>query len=264
MLASEMCSGKTAVAEAILGYELSQPDSKACYVSPLKAITHEKFSSWSEAPEFKRVGLALLAGDSKVGTSVLDSSGLILATIESLDIRLRKKQTWTTRLNALIFDEAHLLGDSSRGTEAEAMLMNLASLNRDCRIVLLSGTLNNVHQLATWLKKLNGKKTHFIKSGWRPVHLEKKVAVVKPNGFFEMIMNEVMANPYDKMLVFVHSKKLGVSITKQLIDEGIGAAFFSADLTKPKRLAMASKFKNSNSGLNVLIATSALGMGVDL
>ena len=61
VISANMASGKTAVAEAIMGYEIHH--GKCIYVSPLRSIGTEKYTSWKEHPTFSSHPILLLDGD---------------------------------------------------------------------------------------------------------------------------------------------------------------------------------------------------------
>lgn len=80
----------------------------------------------------------------------------------------------------------------------------------------------------------------------------------------EHIFDLISESEYQKLLVFVHSKKQGEMIVRTLLDSGIQCAFYHADLDKKRKERIASRFRDDVSGLDVLVATSALGMGLNL
>lgn len=264
---SSTASGKSAIAEAIMGYELcTSQESKAIYVSPLKAIGHEKFEQWQRHPTFENYDCLLVSGDTKAMPAEFEQARLVVSTVESLAIRCRNCDKWLQQARALIFDEAHLLNDAQRGAGAEAMIMALGTINPNCRIICLSGTMSNYIEIAKWLKSCNGKKTYFVKSDWRPTELVKKVEVVEGyNEQYEKVLQ--MARELDsngKMLAFVHSKANGEKLCEYLKKNGIRNAFYNASLRPSIRGKMLEDFRNEYSDLNVLVCTSSLGMGVTL
>lgn len=264
VLASTVASGKTAVAEAVMGYELHSSESSiAVYASPLKALSMEKYENWLRHPTFSRFHIELLDSDHHPET--FDGVRIILSTIESLDISCRSKASWLKNVSVLIFDEAHLIGSEDRGAVSEGMLMSFSRIVPDARLILLSGTMSNASELAAWVRDLNGLETSFLSSSWRPTVLEKNVEVRKSlRSQFEFICEKIKDNPYDKILIFVHSKKIGKLLQDEIRRSGSRCSFFSADLNEDDRIALLNKFKDPNSGLDVLVATSSLAMGVSL
>lgn len=266
VISSSVASGKTVNAEAIFGYELqTKPNSKTVYVSPLKALGKEKFDDWSKHPTFKKFTKVLVSSDEIVTKSDFENSRMIISTIESMNIRCRKQDKWIKDVKVFVFDEAHLFNDEHRGTGSESLLINFSLINKDCRIICLSGTLSNAKDIAKWLKNLNNKKTYCISSNWRPTQLIQKIEIA--DTLFEqekIVENICKRNPNEKILIFVHSKKIGETLCKYLKNKNIFTAFYNADLRLGIKDRMIEDFKCGYSGLDVLITTSSLSMGINL
>ena len=264
IVSTSMSSGKTAIAEAILSYELDK-GGKVCYTSPLKALSYEKYEDWKEKKEIGQHGIILLSGDNYVSNKEINKEKVVLSTVEALDVRVRKKSEWVNQLRCLIFDEAHLLGHDKRGADSEALIMGLTKLNPKCRIIFLSGTLANAKEIAKWLKKLNGKTTRFVKSDWRPCKIENKIDIYGSyNDQILKVYENINENLLEKSLIFVHSKAFGRRLVKYLLDKNISCAFYSSDLDAKRRQNIAKRFKDKEGDLDVLVSTSALGMGINL
>ena len=254
IVSASTASGKSVVAEMLIAYELSKQNTHIVYTSPLKAISNQMYDDWSKIKLFK-------FHMAHMNKSV--ENRLLLTTVEGFDVQVRKQAKFIDNISCVIFDEAHLLADNSRGANAEALIMRLTEINSKCRIVFLSGTLNNVVQIAKWIKSLNNKKTNFIKSDWRPTTLTKKV--LRSNSKEEinkLITSIITKNLYEKILIFVHSKKQGREMKTTLNSNDIYCEFYSADINNSKGKKILNDFKNSN--LDVLITTSALSMGINL
>lgn len=264
VLSSSTATGKTAVAEAIFGYELSK-GGKTAYASPLKAINDEKFLRWSRHPTFEEFPKCLLSSENRQDEKTLADSRMVISTVESLAVQCRRNALWLSGLSALVLDEAHLIGDSSRGGGCEEMLLSLTRINPSCRIILLSGTMANCKEMAAWIKSLNGKKTRFVHSEWRPAELEKSVVALKD--FHKGISSEIAkacSSIQEKTLVFVHSRKFGERICRELNDKGFKCGFYHAGLTDSRKRRLVEDFRSEWSDIRILICTSSLGAGVDL
>jgi superfamily II DNA/RNA helicase len=68
---------------------------------------------------------------------------------------------------------------------------------------------------------------------------------------------------FKKTLVFVHSKVTGGNIVKSLRAAGVRAVFHNASLSSAKRRKIEEVFNNQTSGMNICVATSTLGSGVN-
>lgn len=266
VVAGHICSGKTAIHEAIAAYELTKDkDVKIIYISPIKALANEKVNGWREDPFFKKYRLVELTSDSGVYKYELYSAKIIVATVEALNICYRRGDEWLKDVRLLTFDEAHLFDHEVRGAGAEALMMGISSMV-DCRFLLLSGTMGNVVELARWIKKLNDKQTFYIDSDWRPTKLHKHV--IEVNNYSEesnFVSKIIDADPSLKTLIFVHSKFIGEKLRKTLRNNGISCTFYHSGLTYDERNSILERFRSDAAdGLKVLISTSALSMGVSL
>jgi helicase len=63
----------------------------------------------------------------------------------------------------------HLLNDSERGPTLEVVLARLMQVNPDMQVLALSATINNVDEIAAWLK------ASYVTTEWRPVALKEGV-----------------------------------------------------------------------------------------
>ena len=268
VVSASTASGKTAIAEAIMGYELKRKDTnKVVYVSPLKAIGSEKHQEWSRHDTFREYPIALVSSDNETTQSDFENSRLIVSTVESMNLRCRARDRWVKDVAVLVFDEAHLLMDETRGSGSEALIMNITMLNPNCRIICLSGTLSNHIEIAKWLKACNGKTTRYVSSSWRPTELIKSVEIAEDlEEQQEYLLKETrrIIKDEEKMLIFVHSKVVGENLCKFLRKYNVSCAFYNAGVQKNAREKMIADFRDEYSGLNVLICTSSLGMGVTL
>lgn len=288
-------AGKTICAEMAIGQTL-QKKKKAVFLCPLKALSQEKFDSWTSEEHFlSKYNIEILTGDHKLTESKLGSirrADVIIMTSEMLDTRTRfhssPSSDWLKEVDLLVIDEAHLLA-TSRGPALEAGLMRFTSLLPKARLLLLSATMSNGEDVAKWVQFLNKKKTFFLATKWRPVALHShpisaaeslsracqilSILLAKKDRLalhltssvhLERTIAEarVSGNSEDKKtLVFVHTKKEGKKLEDTLTRQGIQAKFHNADLDKSARSKLEKEFKEN---LDVLIATSTLAWGINL
>lgn len=265
VVSATVAAGKTAIAEAIISYELSKPESKAVYVSPLKALSMEKYEEWTKHETFGQYKIALMDSDHHLEKPDLSSIQLVIATVESMNVCCRRRDEWLKKVRVLIFDEAHLFDHEKRGACSEALMMDLSQINPECRLICLSGTLSNAAQIAGWLNVLNGKSTNYVVSNWRPTTLYKKIEVLNElKDQIRFVKDKIKENPYEKFLIFVHSKRIGEILVDHLRKSGIRCGFFSANLNNEQKSELLTKFRAQYSGLQILVATSSLSMGVSL
>ena len=259
VVAAPTSAGKTVVAELLAGWALTVQRRKALFLSPLKAVTQEKYDEWQE--RFVGRNISIVTGDyqlTKKRQAELTAADLILLTSEMLDSRTRRMaqegNAWLMDAAVLVCDECHLISVESRGPALETGLVRFTDQNPAARVVLLSATMPNVEELGNWLSRLNGKHTVVIKSTWRPVphethyrpHLAgprmryRQMEEDKLQQTVQLIVEEF---PDDRFLAFVHSKATGRALLAKLKDHGVEAEFHSADLSKEDRLRIEAEFR---------------------
>jgi hypothetical protein len=97
---------------------------------------------------------------------------VLVATSEKFDLLLRNDPTVAQRLELLILDEGHLLGDDERGLRLELVLTRVRRTVPAARILLLSAVLPNPHELARWLDPAG---EHLAEVDWSPSRLRMGV-----------------------------------------------------------------------------------------
>lgn len=279
VVAAATSVGKTCIAEMLLAYTIQVQQKKGIFLSPLKAVTKEKYDSWTDPTHpFSKYNISIVTGDYVLTDARVDelkAADIILLTSEMLDSRTRnialEKNSWLLDTGTLVCDEAHLLTVEERGDNLETGLMRFTNLVKDCRVVLLSATMPNVDEIADWISKLNSRSTVCINSSWRPCVLDVHFEPFNDRGdYFQVEESKrskaiqlVTSHPTDKFLVFVHSKKLGESICRALQGYGEKVEFHSADLPLHRRVDIEKSFR-SKDGIRILVCTSTLAWGVNL
>jgi ATP-dependent DNA helicase HFM1/MER3 len=111
------------------------------------------------------------------------SSQLIITTPEKWDAITRKWRdniSLISRISLILIDEVHLLNTEERGGTLEAVVSRMKIIgkelnkNQNMRIIAVSATIPNIHDIAEWLEV---DKTNIKVFGeeYRPVALEKHV-----------------------------------------------------------------------------------------
>ena len=269
-------SGKTAMAEMVIARQFHR-GKRAVYVSPLRAVTNEKYQEWTDkAHPFSSRRVSILTGDYRSGPErekELNRAELILLTSEMLDSRSRKagneKNEWLRNVGACVVDEAHLLG-TDRGPALEVGLMRFAEESPGSRLIFLSATMPNIDEVKEWLTSLNGMATVVVDLPWRPVELRMHWVPYQHSGSsqvmderFDMV-EEIVRRHYNEggILVFVHTKRMGREMKDMLMKSGFTCEFHSGELEKKKRHDLENRFRNLE--LPVLISTSTLAWGVNI
>ena len=157
-------SGKTWIAREEIR-RLLEVGKRAWYTTPLKALTNSKYQEFGE--EFGASNVGILTGDRKENSD----APLIVGTTEiyrnQLFDALRGGED--VHVDLVIFDEAHYLGDEDRGhVWEEAIILTPPRI----RMLLLSATIGNADELASWIEEMRGVRCGVItRPGARPVPL---------------------------------------------------------------------------------------------
>ncbi len=157
-------AGKTWIAsQAIYGY-LSKGQ-RVWYASPLKALSNSIYREFCR--DFGSAQCGILTGDRKENPD----APIIVGTTEILRNQLYDTMQEGTSIGAdlVILDEAHYLSDPERGVVWEEVLIYLPDR---VRLLLLSATISNAGEIASWLQQNRGPRTRVVRSHERPVPLE--------------------------------------------------------------------------------------------
>jgi superfamily II RNA helicase len=156
-------SGKTWIAQEAIRDYLSQ-GKRIWYASPLKALSNSKFSEFSA--EFGKERVGILTGDRKENAD----APVIVGTTEILRNQLYDAMSEGTDVETdlVVLDEVHYLGDLERGVVWEEVLIYLPSR---VKLLLLSATIQNSGEIASWLMEVRGKPCEVVISEERPVPL---------------------------------------------------------------------------------------------
>jgi len=161
-------SGKTWIAREEIR-RLLESNKRAWYTTPLKALTNSKYQEFIDEFGADRVGI--LTGDRKENSE----APLIVGTTEiyrnQLFDSLRGGSDVTADL--VVLDEAHYLADEDRGhVWEEAIILTPPRI----RLLLLSATIGNAYEFASWLEEVRGITCHVITGpSKRPVPLRSAV-----------------------------------------------------------------------------------------
>lgn len=174
VLASPTASGKTLVAEFCALKHILERNGKVVYLTPLRALANEKFDEFGKYTSItkkdgRRIRAGISTGDFDGTDPWLERYDVIITTNEKADSLLRHRAKWMDEISLVIADEVHLLNDAERGPTLEVVLARLMQVNPDIQILALSATINNVDEIAEWLK------AEHVTTEWRPVPLKEGV-----------------------------------------------------------------------------------------
>lgn len=159
-VAAHTSAGKTVVAEYAIALATKHM-TKAIYTSPIKALSNQKFRDFRQT--FDEVGI--LTGDVQINP---EASCLIMTT-EILRSMLYRGADLIRDVEFVIFDEVHYVNDMERGVVWEEVIIMLPD---HVSLILLSATVPNTHEFASWVGRTKKKDIYVISTPKRPVPLE--------------------------------------------------------------------------------------------
>lgn len=168
-------SGKTYVAVEAARRAMEE-NRTVIYTSPLKALSNTKFTEFSRIFGAERVGI--LTGDRRdngqapllIMTTEILRNLLYDAAGGEIDVRL-------DTLGLVIMDESQYLADPERGVVWEETIIFCPS---QARLLLLSASIGNPHDIADWLTSIRSAPCHLIKHSKRTVPL--RAGYLHPDG----------------------------------------------------------------------------------
>ncbi len=229
VLASPTASGKTLIAELCALKHVLEKKGKVIYLSPLRALAHEKYNEFKKytstsRADGKRVSVGISTGDFDSGDSWLGRYDIIVTTNEKADSLLRHGVKWMNDISLVVADEVHLLNDGARGPTLEVVLARFIQINPEIQILALSATINNVDEIASWLE------ADYIITEWRPVLLRegvllheeiqykdgdaRKIEKKTGNTTINLVLNTIKTG--GQALVFASTRKSSVTLAKKI------------------------------------------------
>ncbi len=148
-------AGKTKSTELILRSSILSGRSRiSVIIAPFRALCQEIYNSMFE--EFLDDGdiIVSLVSDVMQDDFVLGFQGqnhILIFTPEKFDFILRHNPTFSNSVGLIVFDEAHLFDDPSRGPKFELLLASLKSrLSQDSQKILISAVMPNSEEIGEW------------------------------------------------------------------------------------------------------------------
>lgn len=159
-VAAHTSAGKTVVAEYAIALAAKHM-TKAIYTSPIKALSNQKFRDFRQT--FDDVGI--LTGD----VQIKPEASCLIMTTEILRSMLYRGADLIRDVEFVIFDEVHYVNDQERGVVWEEVIIMLPE---HVTFILLSATVPNTHEFASWVGRTKKKDIYVISTPKRPVPLE--------------------------------------------------------------------------------------------
>ena len=200
-------SGKTMPGEFAINYFHSK-GKKIIYTTPIKALSNEKFHSFTQ--KYPHISIGLITGDIKTNP---DADVLIMTTEILLNKLYQLKNSTTSfisfdmdiynELECVVFDEIHFINDENRGHVWEQTIMMMPS---HIQIVGLSATLDNPEKFAQWLEtkgelnQANDKIVYLTKKQIRAVPLIHYSFITATNGVNKAIKDKATQEEIKKII----------------------------------------------------------------
>jgi len=229
VLASPTASGKTLVAELCALKHVLEKNGRIIYLTPLRALASEKFDEFRKygnitKKDERRIRIGISTGDFDSTDPWLERYDIIITTNEKADSLLRHRAKWMDEIALVVADEVHLLNDAERGPTLEVVLARLMQVNPDIQILALSATINNVDEIAAWLK------ADHVTTEWRPVTLKEGV----------LLNDEIQYKDGDARKIEKKTKDSGINLALSTIKSGGQALVFAS--TRKSAVTLAKKF----------------------
>lgn len=245
VLASPTASGKTLIAELCSLKHVLERNGKAVYLTPLRALANEKFDEFKKyagisKADGRRVSVGISTGDFDSNDPWLGRYDIIVSTNEKADSLLRHRAKWMEDISLIVADEVHLLNEAERGPTLEVVLARLMQINPSIQILALSATINNVEEIAAWLK------AQYVITEWRPVTLKegillheeiqykdgdaRKIDRKTANPVINLVLNTIKTG--GQALVFASTRQNSVAWAKKIAD------YTAEALSKPLKRAL--------------------------
>ncbi|PSC72530.1 DEAD-box ATP-dependent RNA helicase chloroplastic isoform B [Micractinium conductrix] len=161
-------AGKTAIAEAAALHFLAG-GKRVIYTTPLKALSNQKLGEMRQ--RFGHEGAGLQTGDASLNVD----APVVVMTTEILRNQLyrvdeeegKRSRDKLQDVGLVVLDEVHYLGDPSRGSVWEEVIINLPP---HIQLLCMSATVRNPDDLGGWISQVHGE-CETIRTSFRPVPL---------------------------------------------------------------------------------------------
>ena len=172
LITTPTASGKTLVA-VIAALNVLRKGQKVVYLTPLRALTSEKFQDFRVLEELdifdRKIKVKVASSDYSSDGRSLAQADVIVLTNEKMDSLIRHRTAWVHEVGLFVSDEVHLIGERERGPTLEMMLTKIRKLYSRAQLLALSATVENSNEIARWLG------CDLVDSTWRPTKLVEGV-----------------------------------------------------------------------------------------
>lgn len=170
-------AGKSLLAEmqilfSIHNYKTTDFDPTVCYIVPTNALIDQvKFDLQNDFKEFNfNIETTLPFYDvDEIENEILtrEHIDILVSTPEKLEALIRQNHEAIQNTRLVIMDEAHNLGDPSRGSKFELALSSIKQNMKETNFLLLSPFINNAKEISEWLAD-SPRNADTISIEWSP------------------------------------------------------------------------------------------------
>lgn len=183
LVAAHTSAGKTAVAEYAIALCLRRGQ-RVVYTSPIKALSNQKYRDLTIAYQGEpAITVGLMTGD----TTVQREARVLVMTTEVLRNMLQQSAELLRELGCVVFDEVHYMRNAERGLVWEDCI---GLLDSKITFVLLSATVPNAAEFASWVAQAHQKVIHVVYTEYRPVPLCFYVAPAGSQQCFQLFTSD--------------------------------------------------------------------------
>ncbi len=274
LVVSSTSSGKTLLGE-LAGIPKAMQGKKMIYMSPLVALTNEKYNSFRK--RYKSLGLrtGIKVGMSRIdvgkeGKPIVDTdiskADIVCATYEALDLLFRSGNTKALgEVGTVIIDEIQNLAEPERGPELDGLIARMKFHFPKAQYLALSATVGSPDVLA---KELGWKLVQFE---GRPVPLERHLVFARSEEEKRNIIRRLVSTEFrhrssagnkGQSIVFTFSRRRAQALSDWLREHGVSCAVYHGGLSYMQRRSIERQFEKQRYAC--VVTTAALGAGVDL
>ncbi|MFX1561123.1 MAG: DEAD/DEAH box helicase, partial [Promethearchaeota archaeon] len=274
LIVSSTSSGKTLLGE-LAGVPKAMRGEKMVYMSPLVALTNEKYEQFRK--RYRSIGLRV---GIKVGMSRLDvgdegkpivdtdikKADIICATYEALDLIFRSGDTEDLgKIGTVVIDEIQNLADPERGPELDGLLTRMRMHYPKAQYLALSATVGSPEVLAKDLKM------KLVNYEGRPVPLERHLVFARSDEEKRSMIRRLVNQEFrhvsssgnkGQSIVFTYSRRRAHALSDWLREHRVSTSVYHGGLSYSRRRRTENSF--SKQKFSCVVTTAALGAGVDL
>jgi len=274
LVVSSTSSGKTLLGE-LAGVPKAMSGKKMIYMSPLVALTNEKYNQFRK--RYRHLGLrtGIKVGMSRLdvgkeGKPIVDTdiskADIICATYEALDLIFRSGNTSDLGdVGTVIIDEIQNLADPERGPELDGILARMRYHYPKAQYIALSATVGSAENLAKELSLT------LVEYEGRPVPLERHLVFARNDEEKRNIIRRLVVDEFKHIssfknkgqsIIFTYSRRRAHALSDWLREHHVSCAVYHGGLSYMKRRSIEASFEKQRYAC--VVTTAALGAGVDL